>query len=118
LKLQSQVSRRVEKKEYRKFWIVIPNEVVERLGWESGEELEPEVKGQTLIIRNVSRKVLMAKHGLDKGSIFKPLTQLRNIGSAMSGKMYVCKCGMIFDSADKFNEHMKEVQRKQLVLPG
>src|SRR2546426_7569615 len=66
----------------------------------------------------IPRKVLMAKHGLDKGSIFKPLTQLRNIGSAISGKMYVCKCGMIFDSADKFNEHMKEVQRKQLVLPG
>ncbi|TMI34243.1 hypothetical protein E6H27_02235 [Candidatus Bathyarchaeota archaeon] len=56
--------------------------------------------------------VLMAKHGLDKGSIFKPLDQLRNIGSAMSGKMYVCKCGMIFDSADKFNEHMNEVQRR------
>jgi len=54
----------------------------------------------------------MTKHGLDKGSIFKPLTQLRNIGSAVSGKMYVCKCGMIFDSADKFNEHLKEAQRK------
>jgi hypothetical protein len=53
----------------------------------------------------------MAKHGLDKGSIFKPLDQLRNIGSAMSGKMYVYKCGMIFDSADKFNEHLKEVQK-------
>ncbi len=24
---------------------------------------------------------------------------------------YPCKCGMIFDSADKFNEHMKEMQR-------
>ncbi|PYL17825.1 MAG: hypothetical protein DMF41_13360 [Verrucomicrobia bacterium] len=41
-------------------------------------------------------KVLMAKHGLDKGSIFKPLTQLRNIGSAMSGKMHVCRCRMFW----------------------
>jgi len=52
----------------------------------------------------------MTKHGLDKGSIFKPLAQLRTTGSAISGKMYVCKCGMIFDSADKFNEHLKEAQ--------
>jgi len=54
MKLQSQVSRQVEKKKYHKFWVVIPNEVVERLGWESGQELEHEVKGQTLIIRNSS----------------------------------------------------------------
>src|SRR5438094_8068112 len=55
LKLQSQVSRQVEKKKYHKFWIVIPNEVVERLGWESGYELEHEVKGQTLIVHSMSK---------------------------------------------------------------
>ena len=54
----------------------------------------------------------MTKHGLDKGSIFKPLTQVRNIASAVTGKMYLCKCGMVFDSADKFNEHMKEAQTR------
>ncbi|OLB44991.1 hypothetical protein AUI07_09165 [archaeon 13_2_20CM_2_53_6] len=84
----------------------------------AGKNLNPRSKDKRLSYVTFPRKVLMTKHGLDKGSIFKPLTQLRNIGSAMSGKMYVCKCGMIFDSADKFNEHMKEVQRKQLVLPG
>jgi|SRR5437867_2297994 len=51
LKLQSQVSRQVEKKKYHKFWVVIPNEVVERLRWERGQELEHKVKGQTLIVR-------------------------------------------------------------------
>ncbi len=53
----------------------------------------------------------MGKHGLDTGSIFKPFAQLRASASALSGKMYKCKCGMVFDSADKFNEHMKEMQR-------
>jgi bifunctional DNA-binding transcriptional regulator/antitoxin component of YhaV-PrlF toxin-antitoxin module len=55
MKLQSQVSRQVERKKYHKFWVVIPNEIVERLGWEGGQELEHEVKGQTLIMRLVPK---------------------------------------------------------------
>jgi len=51
MKLQSQVSRRIEKKEYRKFWVVIPNEIVEKLGWVEGQEVSPEVKGHTLILK-------------------------------------------------------------------
>ena len=49
--MQSQVSRRVEKKEYRKFWVVIPNEIVEKLGWVEGQEVLPELKGHTLILK-------------------------------------------------------------------
>jgi len=33
------------------------------------------------------------------------LTQVRSIASVLTvliGKMYLCKCGMVFDSADKF----------------
>ncbi len=51
MKLQSQVSRRIKKKEYRKFWVVIPNEIVEKLGWVEGQEVSPEVKGHTLILK-------------------------------------------------------------------
>ena len=51
MKLQSQVSRRIEKKEYRKFWVVIPNEIVEKLGWVEGQEVSPELKGHTLILK-------------------------------------------------------------------
>jgi len=51
MKLQSQVSRRVGKKEYRKFWVVIPNDIIARLGWVEGQEVSPEVKGHTLILK-------------------------------------------------------------------
>ena len=51
MKVQGQVSRRVGKKEYRKFWVVIPNEIVEKLGWGEGQEVSPEVKGHTLLLK-------------------------------------------------------------------
>jgi len=51
MKLQSQVSRRVGKKEYRKFWVVIPNEIIEKLGWVEGQEVSAEVKGHTLLLK-------------------------------------------------------------------
>jgi len=51
MKLQSQVSRRVGKKEYRKFWVVIPNEIIEKLGWVEGQEVSADVKGHTLLLK-------------------------------------------------------------------
>jgi hypothetical protein len=51
MKLQSQVSRRVQKKEYRKFCVVIPNEIIMKLGWIEGQEISPEVRGHTLILK-------------------------------------------------------------------
>lgn len=48
--LQKQLSKRIGDKEYSKYVIVVPPRIVERLGWEEGEELEAEIKGGRLII--------------------------------------------------------------------
>lgn len=48
--LQSQVSRKVGDTEYEKYWVVIPKKLLEKLGWKSGQELKPEVKGDKLIV--------------------------------------------------------------------
>jgi antitoxin component of MazEF toxin-antitoxin module len=50
MRLQKQLSRRVESKEYAKYVLVVPPEEIQELGWKEGEELEPEVKGKKLII--------------------------------------------------------------------
>lgn len=50
MKLQSQVSRKVGDKEYRKFWIVIPEKLLKKLGWKTGQELKGDVKGDKLVI--------------------------------------------------------------------
>ena len=50
MRLLSQKSREYQGKEYKKFWVVIPNKVIEKLGWKSGEDLEAEVKDDKLII--------------------------------------------------------------------
>lgn len=50
MKLQSQVSRVYEGKEYTKYWVVVPSKLIDKLGWKSGEELEAEVKKKKLII--------------------------------------------------------------------
>jgi len=51
MKLQSQVSRKVGDTEYTKFWVVIPQRIIKKLGWKSGQELEVEIKGDKLIIK-------------------------------------------------------------------
>lgn len=50
MRLQSQVSRKYGDTEYRKFWIVIPEKILKKLGWKTGEDLEAEVKGNKLVI--------------------------------------------------------------------
>lgn len=50
MRLLSQKSREYKDKEYIKHWVVIPNKLVEKLGWKRGEELEAEVKDKKLII--------------------------------------------------------------------
>ena len=50
MRLLSQTSREYKGKEYKKFWIVIPNKLIEKLGWRIGDELEGEVKGDKLVI--------------------------------------------------------------------
>jgi bifunctional DNA-binding transcriptional regulator/antitoxin component of YhaV-PrlF toxin-antitoxin module len=51
MRLQKQVNRIVDDKEYSKYVLVIPPEEVEKLEWKEGEELEHEVKDRTLVIR-------------------------------------------------------------------
>jgi len=50
MKLQSQVSRKVGDKEYKKFWIVISKKIIKKLGWKTGQELEGNIKKDKLII--------------------------------------------------------------------
>ena len=50
MKLLSQISREYKGNEYRKYWVVISNKLIEKLKWKTGEELEAEVKGDKLVI--------------------------------------------------------------------
>ena len=50
MRLLSQKSSEYQGKGYRKFWIVIPNKLIEKLGWKGGEDLDVEVKKDKLII--------------------------------------------------------------------
>ena len=51
MKLLSQKSREHKGKTYHKHWVVIPNHLVEKLGWEKGEELEAYTENGRLIIK-------------------------------------------------------------------
>jgi bifunctional DNA-binding transcriptional regulator/antitoxin component of YhaV-PrlF toxin-antitoxin module len=51
MRLQKQVNRVVEDKEYSKYVIIVPPEEIEKLQWREGEELAHEVKEESLIIR-------------------------------------------------------------------
>lgn len=37
---------------YDKFWIIVPNKLIEKLKWKEGEELEAEVKNGKLVVEN------------------------------------------------------------------
>ena len=50
MKLQSQISRKVGDTEYKKSWVVISQEILKKLGWKTGQELEGKVKENKLII--------------------------------------------------------------------
>jgi len=50
MRLLSQKSREYKDKSYYKFWVVIPNKIIDKLGWKRGDELETEVKGDKLLI--------------------------------------------------------------------
>jgi len=48
----------------------------------------------------------MAKHGLKKSNFFNTIGRIGDMVSSAKGT-YTCKCGMVFDSTDKFNEHLR-----------
>jgi bifunctional DNA-binding transcriptional regulator/antitoxin component of YhaV-PrlF toxin-antitoxin module len=55
VKLQRQFNRRVKKKEYSKWLLVIPPEVVDKLGWKEGDDLSAEVEGTALKLKRAKR---------------------------------------------------------------
>ena len=48
--LLAQISREYKDKKYHKHWIVIPNILIEKLGWDEGNELKADVKNGKLIV--------------------------------------------------------------------
>ena len=51
MKLQKQLSRKTEKKEYPKWIVVIPPILINKLKWKAGEDLEAETKEDRLVIK-------------------------------------------------------------------
>ena len=50
MKLQKRFLREYKGKKYYKFMINIAPEIIKKLGWKTGQELEGEVKGKKLVI--------------------------------------------------------------------
>jgi bifunctional DNA-binding transcriptional regulator/antitoxin component of YhaV-PrlF toxin-antitoxin module len=50
MKLISQTSREYKGKKYSKFWVIIPNTIIEKLGWKTGDSLELDAEHGKLII--------------------------------------------------------------------
>jgi len=50
MKLQKQLSRKVEGKEYSKWVIIIPSKKIKKAGLKEGQELEVKVEGKKIII--------------------------------------------------------------------
>ncbi len=50
MKLQKQVTRRIEETEYAKYVVIIPPDRIEQLGWREGQELDSQVQGRRLVI--------------------------------------------------------------------
>ena len=51
MRLQKQLSQKRGSKVYYKYLLVIPNEVVEKLGWSDSQELAFEIKGRMLTLK-------------------------------------------------------------------
>ena len=51
MKLLSQKHSEYKGKQYKKFWIIIPNKIIEKLGWKEGSELNADLKNEKLVIQ-------------------------------------------------------------------
>ena len=56
MKLQSRVNRRIGNKEYRKWYIDIPPDVIEKIGWKESLELDYDVKNHQIVLRPKKKK--------------------------------------------------------------
>jgi bifunctional DNA-binding transcriptional regulator/antitoxin component of YhaV-PrlF toxin-antitoxin module len=50
VKLQKRFAYKYKDKEHYKHIIIIPDEIVEQLGWKEGIEIEPKVKDNELVL--------------------------------------------------------------------
>jgi len=50
MKLQSHISRKYKDNSYRKFWVIIPKKIIEKLGWKEGQELKEKIKKNRLLL--------------------------------------------------------------------
>lgn len=50
MRLLSQKSREYKGKSYHKHWIVVSNDLITKLGWKAGQDLEAEIKNGKLVI--------------------------------------------------------------------
>ncbi len=50
MRLIKQKGRDYGEKEYFKYILVVPNKIIQALGWKGGEDLEAEIKGEKLVI--------------------------------------------------------------------
>lgn len=51
MKLQNSINRKVKGVEYRRWFVNLPVEDVERLAWKAGQELETKIVGDKLILK-------------------------------------------------------------------
>ena len=51
MKLLSQKHSEYKGKPYKKFWIIIPNKLIEKVGWKEGTKLNADLKKEKLIIQ-------------------------------------------------------------------
>lgn len=51
MKLQKRVNRRVGDKEYLKWYVNIPQEIIEKLDWKNGVELDVDTKGNQVVLK-------------------------------------------------------------------
>ena len=56
MRLLSQISRKYGDTEYRKFWVVLANKLIKKLGWKKGDALKAEIKGNKLVIEKENEK--------------------------------------------------------------
>ena len=52
MKLQKQLSRKVDNKEYPKYVVTIPPKCIEKLGWKEGIELEVSVENNKMVLKS------------------------------------------------------------------
>jgi len=57
MRLQSQISREYKENKYKKYWIVIPNKLIEELDWRDSSDLEAEIKRGKLVIESVGYRI-------------------------------------------------------------